>query len=227
MSNFSRPGTSLSAKGITRASTLTAMILLMFSFAVFPRVDAKSDHRSEQSSGLIQSPAQDSDRNEAGVKKSGIPDIELLDQDGKRILFYSQMLRGKVVAINFVYTTCAAFCAAQGATFAKLQELLGGDLGTSVNLITITTDPETDTPARLKSWSEKFKVKPGWTMVTGERKAVDEILKALTGDIGRTGMHSPIVLIGDADKGLWIRDYGLADPERLDAMIEQLATGKQ
>ncbi len=194
------------------------MIILIFFFALLPGVDAYG--QSEQS------PAQ-SDRNEAGVRKSGIPDIELIDQDGKRILFYSLMLKGKTVAINFVYTNCAAFCASQGAIFAKLQELLGDKLGKSVNLITITTDPETDTPERLKSWSEKFKAKPGWTMVTGERQAIDEILKALTGDIGRTGMHSPIVLIGQADNGVWIRDYGLADPEKLAEMIEQVASGKR
>jgi protein SCO1/2 len=132
-----------------------------------------------------------------------------------------------VVAINFIYTTCTAFCTAQGATFSKLQSLLGDELGMSVNLVTITTGPKVDTPERLKAWSVTFGVKPGWTMITGEKGAIDEVLKALTCDIGRTGMHSQVVLIGNVDKGLLIRDYGLADPERMAATIEEMITGKQ
>jgi protein SCO1 len=207
MSKFSRSKVSLSSGRIIRVSSLATTIILMLFCVLLPPAGVKAV--------------------ESQTAKHDIPDLALLDQDGKRVLFYSQLLKGKVVAINFIYTTCAAFCTAQGATFSKLQALLGDELGKSVNLVTITTDPEVDTPERLKAWSVTFGVKPGWTMITGEKKAIDEILKALTGDTGRTGMHSPIVLIGNIDKGVWIRDYGLENPERLAATIEEMITGKQ
>jgi cytochrome oxidase Cu insertion factor (SCO1/SenC/PrrC family) len=231
MKRTSRFKAFISAEESSRAFHLTITITLILLCMLLPYADAKTvsrvSHQNEQVSGRIQSPEPKSEHSDAGAGKYDIPDLAVLDQDGRRILFYSHLLKGKVVAINFVYTTCTAFCSAQGANFSKLQAILGDRLGNSVNLITITTDPEADTPGRLKAWSATFKAKPGWTMVTGEKKAVDEILIALTGDSGRKGMHSPLVLIANADKGVWIRDYGLADPERLAATIEEAATGKR
>jgi protein SCO1 len=209
---------------IRRAPATTTIILVLccLSFPCLgPEAAVSSGPKGEQST------ARAGEQVKAGAVKQVIPDLVILDQDGKKALFYSQMLKGKVVAINFIYTTCTAFCASQGAIFSRLQALLGDKLGSSVHLITITTDPEADTPERLKTWSVKFGAKAGWSLVTGEKGAVDEILKALTGDVGRKGMHSPVVLIGDVDQGLWIRDYGLAEPERLAATIEQMITGKQ
>lgn len=231
MNRFSRFKALPLADEIKRAPALAATMILMLFCLLHSRVDANGVSRSgqskDQSSERSQPQASQGEPDGAGVSKRDIPDLALLNQDGKRILFYSELLKDKVVAINFVYTTCTAFCTAQGATFAKLQNILGDRLGKSVRLITITTDPETDTPERLKSWGVTFGAKPGWAILTGEKNAVDEILKALTGDIGRKGMHSPIVLIGNANKGAWIRDNGLADPERLAATIEQMTTGKQ
>jgi protein SCO1/2 len=215
MNRFSQ---SEKSHSIARALLATKTILLLISCA-FPSFAWQSEQAGQ--------PLRANERNEAGISKSEIPDIAVFDQDGKRTLFYSQLLKGKVVAINFVYTTCSAFCTMQGANFSELQAVLGDKLGKSVNLITITTDPETDTPERLKTWSRAFKAKPGWTMITGEKKSIDEILKALTGDIGRKGMHSPIVLIGNVDKGVWIREYGLAEPERLAEMIQRMITENQ
>ena len=64
-------------------------------------------------------------------------------------------------------------------------------------------------------------------MITGEKKAIDEILKSLTGDIGRKGMHSPIILIGNPDKGVWVRENGLAEPERMVATIKRMMSDNQ
>lgn len=218
MSKFSHSKISLPVK---RALLATATIILMPSCTLLSLA-----MQNEQVSRQNQLP-QEGARNDAGISKNEIPDIAVLDQNGKSTLFYSQLLKGKVVAINFVYTTCEAFCTMQGANFSELQAVLGDKLGKGVNLITMTTDPESDTPQRLKAWSRAFKAKPGWTMITGEKKAIDEILKALTGDIGRKGMHSPVVLIGNVDKGVWTREYGLAEPERLAATIQRMMSDNQ
>jgi protein SCO1/2 len=163
-------------------------------------------------------------RDAAGVIKGPLPDPFLVDQDGLRVRFHSELLRGRIVAINFVYTSCTAYCAMQAASFSRLQSLLERKKADQrLLLISLTTDPQTDTPQRLKSWAERFGRKPGWTLLTGVPRDVEQVLLALTGDVGGGGMHSPIVLIGDPDRGSWIRANALSEEDRLAAMIESIA----
>src|SRR6185503_18939342 len=84
------------------------------------------------------------------TSKMDIPDIELLDQDGRKIHFYTDLGKGHTVAINFIFTTCTTICPPLGATFARVQKELGDRMGRDVRLISITVDPATDTPERLK-----------------------------------------------------------------------------
>lgn len=154
--------------------------------------------------------------------KMTIPDSEVLDQDGKKLRFYTDLIKDKVVVINFIFTTCAYICPMQGSSFSKLQAELGERLGEDIYLISVSTDPLTDTPEKLKAWGERFGVKRGWTLVTGEKKQMDELLLALTGDTARIGEHSPIALIGSDKKGIWIRAYGLEGPKRMIEIISSL-----
>ena len=100
-----------------------------------------------------------------------------------------------------------------GATFAKVQKLLGDRK--DVHLISVSVDPTTDTPERLKAWAGKLGGGPGWTLVTGDREAVTRLLKALGVYTARLGDHSPLVLAGNDAHGTWTRAYGLAPPAKL------------
>ncbi|HSN85206.1 MAG TPA: SCO family protein, partial [Thermoanaerobaculia bacterium] len=108
-----------------------------------------------------------------------IPDLALVDQDGKPVRFYSDLVHGKVVMINFIFTSCTTICPPMGATFGKVQELLGDRAGKDVHLIAVSVDPATDTPERMKAWGKKFGATPGWTLVTGDRDTVVQLLKGL------------------------------------------------
>ena len=103
----------------------------------------------------------------------------------------------------------------QGSNFSKLQAALGDRLGKDVSLISVSIDPLTDTPQRLKSWGEKFGARPGWTLVTGGKAEMDRLLRALTGDASGVSEHSAVVFVGDYDRGVWVRADGLDDPARL------------
>src|SRR4030095_10984245 len=96
-----------------------------------------------------------------------IPDVNVLDQDGNALHFYSDLIKDKTVAINFIFTNCTTICPPLAATFARLQKEMGDKVGKDVHLISISVDPLTDTPERLKAWGAKFKAGPGWTFVTG------------------------------------------------------------
>ena len=157
-----------------------------------------------------------------GSGKLSIPDVVLLDQDGRKVRFYTDLIKGKVVIINFVFTSCTIVCPPLGANFARIQTALGERLGKDVHLISITRDPEMDTPAKLRTWGAKFGARPGWTLVTGEKAQIDVVLLALIGDIARKGEHSAIVLVGSDARGVWKQDYGLAAPARLLKLADDL-----
>ena len=159
-------------------------------------------------------------------KKMSIPDVELLDQDGKKVRFYSDLVKGKTVAVNFIFTTCTTICPPLGATFARVQKELGERAGRDVHFISISVDPATDTPERLKAWGAKFHAGAGWTFVTGAKPQVDELLQALGAATGSPADHSPTVLIGNDAAGQWTRTYGLARPAVLIKLIDDAAAGR-
>lgn len=151
-----------------------------------------------------------------------IPDVEVLNQEGKKQKFYTDLVKDKVVVINFVFTTCKAVCTQMGSSFSKLQKVLGDRLGRDVFLISVSTDPETDSPAKLKAWGEKFNAGEGWTMVTGQTADLTALLQVLTGDGPGKSYHSPSTLIVDDRKKTHRRAYGLETPERVVQMVDEL-----
>lgn len=158
---------------------------------------------------------------EAGEKRS-IPDAEVLNQDGKKIRFYADLVKDKVVIVSFVFTSCTLICPMQGESFSKLQTMLGERLGREVYLISVSADPEADTPERLKIWGLQFRARPGWTLVTGKKSEIDKVAMALTGAPVVKGDHSPVVFIGSDKTGRWIRAYGLAGPGKFASLIDEV-----
>lgn len=160
------------------------------------------------------------------VGKMNIPDIEVLDQNGRKIHFYTDLVKGQTVVINFIFTTCTTICPPLGATFARVQKELGDKVGRDVRFISISVDPATDTPERLKAWGAKFHAGDGWTFVTGNKPEVDELLRVLGASSARREDHSPTVLIGNDAHGAWTRTYGLANTGQLVQIINDIMVGK-
>jgi cytochrome oxidase Cu insertion factor (SCO1/SenC/PrrC family) len=148
-----------------------------------------------------------------------IPDIGLVDQDGRQVRFGDDLLKGKIVAVNFIFTTCKGICPPLGANFARLREQLGGLAGDGVELISVSVDPQTDTPQRLRAWRDGFGGGPGWTLLTGAKPDVDTLLKGMGVFAADKSNHSPFILLGDGRTGKWTRVHGLTAPEQLIAMI--------
>ena len=158
--------------------------------------------------------------------KMNIPDTELLDQNGRKIHFYTDLVKGQTVVINFIFTTCTTICPPLGATFARVQKELGDKAGRDVRFISISVDPATDTPERLKAWGAKFHAGEGWTFVTGNKPQIDELLRALGASSARREDHSPTILIGNDAHGNWTRTYGLANTSTLVKIINSWIAAK-
>jgi len=160
------------------------------------------------------------------ARKMIIPDVEVLDQNGNALHFYSDLIKGKTVAINFIFTNCTTICPPLAATFARVQKEMGDKVGKDVHFISISVDPLTDTPERLKAWGAKFKAGNGWTFVTGDKQEMNRLLSALGASVSRREDHSPTVIVGNDLKGVWTRTYGLARSAQLVGLIMDVIEGK-
>ena len=159
-------------------------------------------------------------------RKMTIPDVAVLDQDGNALHFYSDLIKDKTVAINFIFTNCTTICPPLAATFARVQKEMGDKVGKDVHFISISVDPLTDTPERLKAWGAKFKAGAGWTFVTGEKQEMDKLLNALGASVSKREDHTPAVIIGNDSKDLWTRTYGLAKTSQIIGVITDVMAGK-
>lgn len=169
-------------------------------------------------------PAEAPSRN-SGTRMS-IPDVEVLDQDGNELHFYRDLIKDKTVAINFIFTNCTTICPPLAATFAHVQKEMGDKVGKDVHFISISVDPLTDTPERLKAWGAKFNAGPGWTFVTGEKQEMDKLLNALGAAVAKREDHTPAMIIGNDAKGVWTRTYGLAKTGQIVGLILNAMAGK-
>jgi cytochrome oxidase Cu insertion factor (SCO1/SenC/PrrC family) len=154
-----------------------------------------------------------------------IPDVRVADQNGNQLNFYSDLVKGKTVAINFIFTTCTTICPPLTATFRRVQQ----DLKTSASearLISVSVDPTIDTPERLRAYAAKFKAEPGWTFVTGGKDEIDSLLRALGVAVANKNDHTPMILIGNDEAKYWTRAYGLSSPSTLIKTITEVARHK-
>lgn len=140
-----------------------------------------------------------------------VADVPVRTQDGRTLRFYSDLVRGRVVAVNFIFTGCSTICPILGTGFASVQKQLGRQAA-DVGLVSVSVDPENDTPARLSEWSRQFGARPGWTLVTGSVPDMND-LRASLGAAGDPASHAALVIvIDDRHGGPWQRLDGLADP---------------
>ena len=100
------------------------------------------------------------------------PNIALTTQDGKQVRFYDDLLKGKSVAINLIYTSCTDECPLETARMSEVQRLLGKRMGKDIVFYSISIDPEHDTPKVLKAYAKKFDVGPGWLFLTGKKEDI-------------------------------------------------------
>src|ERR1044071_7161427 len=162
----------------------------------------------------------------SGADSSHFPNVELITQDGKKVHFYDDLIKGKIVAIDLIYTTCKYSCPLETARLVQLQKLLGDRMGKDVFFYSISIEPEHDTPEVLKEYAEKYHVGPGWLFLTGKPADIKLISHKLGLDslptIDDPDGHTPHLLIGNEANGLWMKNSALDNTRFLAMKIEQL-----
>jgi peroxiredoxin len=204
------------------------MTLVFVGCLIVPVTEARVSRAGHVQSKLAGEGQTQNPTREQGVEveingvKVAIPDLVLRDQEGRKIRFYSDLIKDKVIVLSFFYTSCLYSCTTQGRVFSKLQSLLGERLGKSVFLISVTTDPAKDNPAKLKAWGSRYKMQPGWTLVTGEEDKMNQLLVTFTGNPSGGGTHLPATFIGNDSKGVWTSATGEFAPEQLLKVVDYI-----
>jgi len=145
------------------------------------------------------------------------PNTALITQDGQPVRFFDDLIKDKVVAINFIFTTCTDSCPLETARLRQVQKLLGDRVGRDVFFYSISIDPETDTPEVLKQYTEKFKIGPGWQFLTGNKEEIT-LLRQKLGlfikgvDDGQTKDHNLSLIIGNQSTGRWMKASPMENP---------------
>ena len=149
-------------------------------------------------------------------------DTVLVNQNGERMRFYTDLMKGKTVVIDTFFATCQASCLPMNRNLAQIQEGLGDRLGKDVNILSISVDPGVDTPTLLKAYAKKLNAKPGWYFLTGDKESIEFILKKLGQFVDDKNDHTNIFLIGNDRTGLWKKAFGLAKSEELMKVVESV-----
>lgn len=153
--------------------------------------------------------------------KGYIPNIELFTDANKRVLFYDDMVKGKVVMINFIFTLCGGICPLTTVNLIEVQKGLGERLREEIHMYSVTLDPEIDTPETLTRYATSLGVKPGWSFLTGNFNDI-ELLRYRLGiydpdpiiDADKT-QHGGLVIYGNEATGKWSAIPGLLKPSEI------------
>jgi cytochrome oxidase Cu insertion factor (SCO1/SenC/PrrC family) len=156
-------------------------------------------------------------------RRAAVPDVELTNQNGEKVRLHSDLVKGRVVALSFIFTSCTTICRTIGVNLGQVRKELGAaSLERDVALISISVDPATDTPERLKAWGKTFGAGPGWTLLTGEKDRVTQLLKKLESYTPAIQNHSPFLLIVNDRTGEWQRLNALeTTPQKIAAVLRE------
>jgi protein SCO1/2 len=147
-----------------------------------------------------------------------LPNVPLVTHEGKRVMFYDDLIKGKAVSLNFFFAKCDEICPTVTANLAKVQKLLGADVGTKLFMYSFTLKPEEDNVDVIRHYREMFNARPGWTFLTGKPEDMEKIRRGIgftypdpAIDKDKT-QHIGNVRYGNEPLMLWGACPGMAQP---------------
>jgi protein SCO1/2 len=195
------PGIKARVRSVFAAAVMASFALS--AAAADPAADPHTGHHGSPAATVVRSTANYS-----------VPPIKLVRDDGKSVSLADELNDGRPVVLNFIYTTCSGICPLASHIFSQLQRKLGADRD-GVHLVSISIDPEEDTPARLRDYASRYLAGPSWQHYTGTMAAsvaAQRVFDVYRGD--KMG-HTPVTLIRTAPGAPWVRFDGFATPDML------------
>lgn len=158
--------------------------------------------------------AQPSEKFTRTVASYDVPDVTLVDMNGARVSLSSALAYDGPVFLQFIFTTCPTICPVMSGTLSSAQEKLGADAA-RVRIISVSIDPEQDTPERLREYARKFKAGPQWMFLTGDLERIVAVQKSFDAYRGNKMRHEPLTFMRAAHGKPWLRLDGLLSATQL------------
>jgi protein SCO1/2 len=152
-----------------------------------------------------------------------IPDVTLVDASGGKVPLAAALGEDVPTFLNFVFTTCTTICPVMSATFAEVQRRLGAD-SARVRMISISIDPEHDSPERLAAYAQRLGAGPRWSFLTGAAADIVAVQKAFDAYRGNKSSHAPFTFLRASASAPWVRVEGLTSAADLVAEYRRLTS---
>ena len=175
---------------------------------------AESDERASTPPDSRAGEAVDAGRSER--MRRHFPNVPLQTHDGRSVRFYDDLVKGRKVIINFTFTSCTGTCPRTSANLARVQEMLGDRIGRDIFIVSLSIDPEHDTPAALAEYARTFEARPGWTFATGKIEEINSIRRRLgLYDSDDITQHMGLLTFGNEPEGRWAATPALDTPKNI------------
>lgn len=156
------------------------------------------------------------------VEELKIPDVVLINQDGKKVSLVEVLNSDQPVVVDFIYGNCITICPVLSTGFVYLQNKLTAT-NRNTRFISISIDPENDTPEVMKEYLKQFGAKPGWDFLTGSRADIDAVMRGFNAYVPDKSLHYPLNMIRKPKDGNWVRLFGLMSSQELLAEFQSVA----
>jgi protein SCO1 len=153
------------------------------------------------------------------------PDVVLVADDNQAVNFAELLETDRPVMLNFIFTTCTTICPVLSASFEQVQSLLGEEAA-DIMMISITIDPEYDTPQKLADYSQRFSAGSQWKFLTGQISDVISVEKAFDIYRGSKTNHEPVTFLRSADSARWLRIEGFANASEIVAEYKKIISAE-
>lgn len=154
--------------------------------------------------------------------KDYFPNVEVITQNGDRVHFYDDLIKGKIVLISFIFTSCTDLCPLTTARITQVVDRIQDQIGKTIFVVSITVDPENDTPEKLKAFADAFYKGPGWTFITGKPEDIRAINAKLGNKSDVATDHRNEIVLGNDTTGEWARNSPFADIESVELAIRDM-----
>jgi protein SCO1/2 len=155
------------------------------------------------------------------IEEYEIPDVTLLDQDGREVQLKSYFNTEKPIILDFIYGTCTTICPVLSVGFSYFQKKLGKDVD-QVRMVSITIDPDNDTPELMKKYLQRYGAQPGWDALTGKRDNIVQVLDVFDAYVANKMNHYPLTILRASGETEWVRVYGMLSASDLIAEYQRL-----
>lgn len=152
-------------------------------------------------------------------------DTLLINQDGEQVRFFSDVLKDQVVVINFIFTECAGACPMITEKLKMTRTALGDEVGNAIRFVSISIDPQRDTPAAMRKFQQTHRATGNWVFLTGEQENIDRVVRRLGQWSADIEAHSTLVLAGNVNERHWTKIVPHATPLQISEKLRMLVTG--